>query len=73
MSSTFLEEGEWKLHLFLFGAQDIQSGARAKAILDLAGPNAQMEQNVLFCQPTHANVTFEDVFGRVIFEETAHH
>jgi hypothetical protein len=50
MSSTFLEEGEQKLHLFLFGAQDIQSGARAKAILDLAGPNAQMEQNALFCQ-----------------------
>jgi hypothetical protein len=43
MSFTFLEEGEQKLCLFLFGAQDIQSGVRAKAILDLASPNDQIE------------------------------
>jgi hypothetical protein len=68
-----LEEGEQKLCLFLIGAQDIQSGARAKAILDLASPNAQMEWNALFCWPRHANMTFEDVFGHVIFEATAYH
>jgi hypothetical protein len=65
MSSTYREKVERKLHLFLCGPQDIQSGARAKAILDLAGPHAQMEWNALFCQPRHDNVMFKDVLDNV--------